>query len=131
MGEITAPPYPDATGVVEQFQTAVTSILLNPDNTRLLQTEDTIDPVALAKKVNGDQSVLVTCGTKDVNTPCEEVGALARAFPGGVATLVTLPNTVHELRDIGDADPATVPITDYPKYPFSAVLGDEFRNFLG
>ena len=131
VGEITAPPYPDATGVVEQFQTAVTSILLNPNNAQLLRTEDTLDPVALAKKVNGDQSVLVTCGTKDVNTPCEEVGALARAFPGGVATLVTLPDTVHELRDIGDADPATVPITDYPKYPFSAVLGDEFRNFLG
>ena len=131
VGEITAPPYPGATGVVEQFQTAVTSILLNPNNAQLLRTEDTLDPVALAKQVNGDQSVLITCGTKDVNTPCEEVGALARAFPGGVATLVTLPDTVHELRDIGDADPAAVPITDYPKYPFSAVLGDEFRNFLG
>lgn len=131
VGETAPPPYPDATGVVQQFQTAVASILLNPNNAQLLRTEDTIDPVALATKVNGDQSVLVTCGTKDVNTPCEEVGALARAFPGGVATLVTLPNTVHELRDIGDADPATVPITDYPKYPFSAVLGDGFTKFLG
>jgi hypothetical protein len=105
---------------------------------RLGKTEDEIDPVALASRWQGGTgSVLVTCGTKDFNTPCvpdgapgSGVAALARAFPEGLARLAVIENMIHELRDIGPQPEAAVPATSWPDYPFSADLATALDSFL-
>lgn len=122
-------PLPEATGVAQQLQTLILVVLYNPKNRNLLKTENELDPLALAAQVTMPGSVLVTCGTKDWNTPCAQVRALAEAFPAGVARLLPVPNTVHELRDVGAADPATLSPVDYLAHPFSAALADALQTF--
>ena len=122
-------PLPEATGVAQQLQTLILVVLYNPKNRNLLKTENELDPLALAAQVTMPGSVLVTCGTKDWNTPCAQVRALAEAFPAGVARLLPLPNTVHELRDVGAADSATLSPVDYLAHPFSAALADALQTF--
>ncbi len=121
-------PLPAATGVGQQLQAVIAGVVYNAANQRLLRTENELDPVAMAARVTAPGSVLITCGAKDWNTPCAEVARLAAAFPPGVARLVTLPDTVHELRDVGAADGTQVPLSDYPKLPFSPVLADALRT---
>ncbi|MEI6624315.1 MAG: alpha/beta fold hydrolase, partial [Actinomycetes bacterium] len=71
------PPFPDATGAVAQFQAAISPLAYSKINRRMLQTENQLDPKALAARVTEPHSVLVTCGTKDLNTPCDQVRPLA------------------------------------------------------
>ena len=131
-------PLPGSSGVVAQLQTSVESYVYRRYRNRLGKTEDEIDPVALASRVQGDTgSVLVTCGTKDFNTPCvpdgapgSGVAALAGAFPEGVARLEVIENMIHELRDIGPEPEAAVPATSWPNYPFSAHLATTLDRFL-
>jgi hypothetical protein len=94
---------------------------------------DAIFPPALAATVN--ISTLITCGTKDFNTPCTPggppgagVAALAASFAPGVAHFVVLPDTVHILRDVGDDNPTS--LADQATYPFSEVLASEFDAFV-
>jgi len=124
------PPFPDATGVVAQFQNAISPLAYSTINRRMLQTENQFDPKALAARVTTPDSVFITCGTKDINTPCDQVRPLAQAFARGVARFTILPNTIHELRDIGSVEAADVPPADYPNYPFSAELTRTLGQFL-
>jgi uncharacterized protein len=123
-------PFPDADGALAQIQEAIAGIVCNPANTRILRSENGYDPCQLATRIAKPNSVLVTCGDKDQNTPYPEVASFAASFPSGVATLVTLPNTTHVLRDIGSQDPATVALPDFPRYPFSERLGEALEAFF-
>ena len=78
---------------------------------------------------------LITCGTKDFNTPCTPgggpgsgVAALAASFAPGVADFVVLPNTVHIMRDVGTDDPAG--LAEQATYPFSGTLARAFSFFV-
>jgi pimeloyl-ACP methyl ester carboxylesterase len=132
------PPLPSASAVTAQFQTLIESYVYRRYRNRLGKTEDQIDPVALAGRVqSGTGSVLVTCGTKDFNTPCAPggapgsgVSALAGAFPPAVARLAWIENMIHELRDIGSESEDAVSATALSDYPFSPVLAAVLRRFL-
>ena len=135
-------PLPGATGFTQVIQSVIDSNVYGTDPTQMVITHayrtlygqgyDETDPAAIAPTIA--IPTLVTCGTKDFNTPCGDgtagsgVIALSTAFAHGVAHFVQLPNTVHILRDVGDAD---VPnIADQVKYPFSTALASEFAGFM-
>lgn len=132
------PPLPAASGAAAQVQTLIESYVYRRYRNRLGKTEDHIDPVALASRVqSGKGSVLVTCGTKDFNTPCvpggapgSGVSALAAAFPPAVAQLASIQNMIHQLRDIGSDSEDAVPATAWPDYPFSEPLAAVLHRFL-
>lgn len=134
-------PPPDAVEFTALIQTTIENNIYGTDPAQMVITHayrtaygkgyDAVDPAALVPSIA--VPTLITCGTKDFNTPCGDgtpgsgVIALAGAFTPGVARFVTLPNTVHILRDVGDAD---VPnIADQFAYPFSSVFAAEFRAF--
>ncbi len=131
-------PVPSASGVAAQLQTLIESYVYRRYRNRLGKTEDQIDPVSLASGAqSGTGSVLVTCGTKDFNTPCAPggapgsgVSALAAAFPPDVAHLASIENMIHQLRDIGSESEDAVPATAWPDYPFSAPLAAVLHRFL-
>lgn len=92
---------------------------------------DEIEPAVLAPSIA--IPVLITCGTKDFNTPCDDgagsgVAPLAATFAPGVARFVELQNVVHILRDVGDNDVPS--LADQITYPFSAALAAEFSAFV-
>lgn len=139
------PPFPEAgpapladpVGAASQWQALVAGTVHGRLRSELGRTEDLVDPVALAARWTAAASVLLTCGTKDLNTPLvpdgppgSGVAALAAAFTDGVAELVVIPDMVHELRDIGDAEAAALAPSDLPDHPFSARLRDELGRFL-
>jgi len=134
-------PLPDATGYTALMQSTIESNIYGSDpaqmvishayRTRYGKQFDEIDPAALAPSIA--IPVLVTCGTKDFNTPCGDgtpgsgVASLAMHFAPGVARFVELTNVVHILRDVGTAD---VPnLADQVAYPFSTQLEREFTAF--
>ncbi|WP_448236161.1 alpha/beta hydrolase [Microbacterium paulum] len=93
---------------------------------------DEIDPAALAESLK--IPVLVTCGTKDVNTPCGDGSAgsgvawLSSRFAPGLAQFAELRGVVHILRDVGSAE---VPnLADQVAYPFSSQLARELTAFV-
>lgn len=135
-------PLPGATDFTEVMQNTIASNIYGTDPTQMIVSHayrtgygkdfDQIDPAALAPSVN--IPTLVTCGTKDFNTPCRDgspgsgVIALANAFRPGVARFAQIPNMVHIFRDTGDDE---VPnIADQVNYPFSSVLATEFVAFV-
>jgi hypothetical protein len=76
---------------------------------------------------------LVTCGTKDFNTPCTPggpvgsgVSALAASFAPGVAQFVAVPNMVHIFRDVGADDPTQ--LADQVKVPLLPGLRGRVRR---
>lgn len=136
-------PLPAATGFTQLIQTTIQNNVYGSDPAQMVITHayrtlygqgyDKVDPAALAPLIT--IPTLITCGTKDFNTPCGDgtpgsgVVALSSAFAPGVAHFVELPNMVHILRDVGDSD---VPnIADQVKYPFSEALATEFSSFAG
>ena len=129
-------PLPAASGVTAQWQAAIASVLYGRMWNRLVQSEDALDPVALAGSVR--VPTLVTAGTKDFNTPLvpggppgSGVAALAGAFSDGTAELVVLADTHHELRDIGDCDPMTLTNpADLLQFPYSPALAIAIDEFL-
>jgi pimeloyl-ACP methyl ester carboxylesterase len=135
-------PLPGATDFTQVIQADIQTNIYGSDpvqmvvshsyRTRYGKEFDAIDPADIAPSVA--ISTLVTCGTKDFNTPCGDgsrgsgVIALAEAFRPGVARFVEIPDMVHILRDVGGND---VPnIADQIGYPFSAVLEAEFSAFV-
>ncbi len=135
-------PLPDATDFTATIQSIIASniygsdpaamVVTHADRTLYGQGYDAIDPAEIAPRIG--VPTFITCGTKDFNTPCGDgsqgsgVIALKDAFSPGIARFVQLPDTVHILRDVGDAD---VPnMADQLAYPFSAHLSDEFTVFL-
>jgi len=132
------PPLPGSSGVVAQLQTLIESYVYRRYRNRLGKTEDEINPAALASRVqSGTGSVLVTCGSKDFNTPCAPggapgsgVSALAGAFLPAVAQLAPIENMIHELRDIGSESEDAVSATALSDYPFSPLLAAVLHRFL-
>ncbi|SDZ24237.1 alpha/beta hydrolase family protein [Herbiconiux ginsengi] len=144
------PPYPDpdpvplpaATGITAVYQDAIASNIYGSDPAQMVITHayrtaygkgyDAVDPGELSPQVT--VPTLITCGTKDFNTPCGDgasgsgVLAVADAFPPGVAQSVQLPDMVHILRDVGSADvPAPA---DQIAYPFSTALQRQLGDFI-
>ena len=109
-------------------------LLTHAFRTRYGKEFDEIDGPDLAPSIA--IPTLVTCGTKDFNTPCVPGGAVgsgvsalaATSFAPAVARFVTVPNMVHILRDVGADDPTA--LADQATYPFSEVLGDAFNAFV-
>jgi uncharacterized protein len=136
-------PIPHATGFTALMQPAIESNVYGSDPSQMVLTHsfptrygkefDAIDPTALAGAVR--VPTLVTCGSKDLNTPCEAgqpagtgVRTLAGAFRPDLAHLVELPDVVHIMRDVGDADPPG--LAAEATYPFSPVLAKSFDTFM-
>jgi pimeloyl-ACP methyl ester carboxylesterase len=137
-------PFPGATGFTATMQSAIELNIYGSDPAQVVLAHgmrsgygkggDAIDPPALAAQVR--IPTLVTCGTKDVNTPCvpggpvgSGVSALAASFEPGVAQFVTVLDMVHGFRDVGEDDPTELP--DTVKYPFSQVFAAAFSAFMG
>ncbi len=137
-------PLPGATGATAQHQSAIEDIIYGSDPREMLlaqsartlysKSDDATDMFAMAGSVR--VPTLVTCGTKDFNTPCTPggppgsgVSPLAAAFPAGRARLVVLANTIHLLRDVGNDDPVTP--EEKVSYPFSPTLAAELDAFVG
>ena len=134
-------PLPDAPPEALAQQNAINQYIYGLGRTEFLSSQDAIDPVAIAGQIH--QPVLITAGTKDFATPLSPggppgsgVAALAAAFPSKVADLVVLPDTDHELRNVGDAvdpiDPGNGAPADFAallQYPFSSVLADALVQF--
>lgn len=135
-------PLPDATDYTAVMQTTIENNIYGSDPAQMVISHayrtlygtqfDEIDPAAIAPSIT--IPVLITCGTKDFNTPCGDgtagsgVVSLANAFAPGVARFVELPNTVHIMRDVGSAD---VPgLADQIQYPYSVLLETEFTAFV-
>ncbi len=136
-------PLPAATDYTAVMQTTIASNIYGSDPTQMVLTHsfrtrygkefDAIEPVALAARVT--VPTLVICGTKDFNVPCTPggppgsgVSALAAAFAPGVADLVVAPNTVHIMRDVGDADP--VGFAAEAAHPFSPAIASALSAFV-
>jgi uncharacterized protein len=125
------PPLPNATGATAGLQDAIEHYVYNPTTSTLRRTENHFDPRTLAAADDAPASVLVTCGTKDITTPCSMIESLATAFPPGLADLAVIPDMVHVLRDIGDADPETTTLDELLNYPYSQRLAEALAGFLG
>ncbi len=136
-------PLPGATGFTADMQTTIEDNVYGSDPTEMVLTHsfrtlygkefDEIDGPALVPNIG--IPTLVTCGTKDFNTPCvpggmagSGVSALAASFTPGVARFVTAPNMVHILRDVGADDPTS--LADQATYPFSEVFAAAFDAFV-
>jgi hypothetical protein len=136
-------PLPGATDFTADMQSSIALNIYGSDPAQVVlahgmrsaygKSGDAIDPPALAGQVR--IPTLVTCGTKDFNTPCvaggspgSGVSALAASFVPGVAQFVTVPDMVHGFRDVGDDDPTELP--DTVNYPFSQVFATAFSTFV-
>jgi len=135
-------PLPDATDFTQVIQAAIASNVYGADPAQMVITHayrtlygqgyDAIDPAVIAPAIS--IPTLITCGTKDFNTPCGDgsagsgVIALDAEFAPGVTRFVELPDMVHILRDVGDANVPS--IVDQVGYPFSALMAEEFSAFV-
>ncbi|GAA2229498.1 LPXTG cell wall anchor domain-containing protein [Herbiconiux moechotypicola] len=135
-------PLPDAVDMTAVFQSTIESNIYGSDPAQMVVTHayrtlygkqyDAVDPYELPPLVS--VPTLVTCGTKDFNTPCGDgtpdsgVVAVAGQFAPGVAEFTEIPDMVHILRDVGSAD---VPQpADQIAYPFSSVLETTLGDWL-
>jgi pimeloyl-ACP methyl ester carboxylesterase len=135
-------PLPDAIDYTAVMQTTIANNIYGSDPAQMVISHayrtlygkqfDEIDPVTIAPSIT--VPVLVTCGTKDFNTPCGDgtvgagVAALASAFAPGIARFVELTDVVHIMRDVGADD---VPgLADQVNYPYSAQLATEITEFV-
>jgi len=135
-------PFPDATDAAAQYQGTIASNIYGSDPAQMVVTHayrtlygkqfDEVVPAALAPLVR--VPTLITCGSKDFNTPCGDgtlgsgVIAVAEAFGEGVARFAIIPDMVHILRDIGSAD--VFQPADQVAYPFSLQLESVIGDFL-
>jgi len=140
-------PLPDATDVTDLYQHTIDTNIFGSDpaqmvithayRTRYGQEYDAIDPAALAPRVT--VPTLITCGTKDFNTPCGDgspgsgIVAVAAGLDPDLASFHTMPDMVHILRDVGSGEVAQ-PVEQIT-YPFAAALattiGDWLARLLG
>lgn len=134
-------PLPGATDYTAVMQSTIESNIYGSDPAQMVishayrtlygQQFDEIEPSVLAPSIA--IPVLITCGTKDFNTPCDDgagsgVAPLAASFAPGVARFVELQNVVHIMRDVGGDDVPS--LADQITYPFSAALAAEFSAFV-
>lgn len=132
-----ADPLPGATGATAQIQATIRGTIFQQLRTTLGASNDRLDPIDLAARWDRPDSVLITCGSADFNTPLNVggppgsgVAALADAFGDGVAELVVIDGMIHELRDLAGADPAAVGPADIPELAFSSVLHSRLGAFV-
>jgi pimeloyl-ACP methyl ester carboxylesterase len=135
-------PLPGATDFTADMQSTIAENIYGSDPSQMVLTHsfrtrygkefDALSPPALAAPVR--IPTLITCGTKDFNTPCTPGGgpgsgesALAASFAPGVADFVVLANTVHIMRDVGADDPTS--LAEQATYPFSGTLARAFSFF--
>jgi len=138
-------PLPDATGIAAVYQDTIASNIFGTDPAQMVVTHayrtlygkqfDEIVPEALSSLVR--VPTLITCGTKDFNTPCGDgspgsgVVAVAEGFAEGVAKFVMIPDMVHILRDTGTSD--VFQPAGQIAFPFSlaleSVIGDYLAQF--
>jgi pimeloyl-ACP methyl ester carboxylesterase len=135
------PPLPNATGFTAVTQSALQLAFYEFDPEYTLQTKsyrsqygkdaDELYSPDLAATIG--IPTLITCGTKDEQTPCGDgtpgsgVLGVVDAFQPGVARFVQLPDTVHLLRDLGDDE---VPdVQAQLAYPFSTVAEGAIGDF--
>ncbi|OJX62240.1 MAG: hypothetical protein BGO95_03180 [Micrococcales bacterium 73-13] len=135
-------PIPDATDIAAVYQTTIASNIYGADPAQMVITHayrtlygkqfDEVVPAELSPLVT--VPTLITCGSKDFNTPCGDgtpgsgVIAVAQGFGQGVARFVIIPDMVHILRDIGSAD-VFQPV-DQVVYPFSLALESVIGDFV-
>lgn len=138
-------PIPNATDVTALYQDTIASNIYGTDPAQMVVSHayrtlygkqfDEIVPDALAPLVR--VPTLITCGTKDFNTPCGDgspgsgVIAVAEALVDTTATFVMIPDMVHILRDTGTSD--VLQPVEQVAYPFSlqleSVIGDFVAQF--
>jgi hypothetical protein len=120
----------DAT-VPEKMSPQFTS-LFAPENLKFLQNVNQYDPQKLAANLPAKIGVLVLCGRKDVQVPCDSEKLLADAFKQGGnkgMQFVELTNVNHVFKEVeGVPNPAT----DYtdPAKPFSREAGRVITEFI-
>lgn len=135
-------PLPDAVDITAVFQGTIDSNIYGSDPAQMVVTHayrtlygkqyDAVDPFELSPLVT--VPTLVTCGSKDFNTPCGDgtpdsgVAAVAGGVAPGLAQFVVIPDMVHILRDVG-ADDVTQP-AEQIAYPFSSVLETTIGDWL-
>ncbi|MEX0768017.1 MAG: alpha/beta fold hydrolase [Microthrixaceae bacterium] len=129
------PPLDHPEGEAALWQDTMRSVIYGRMRNLLMKSEDALVPIELAAQLNLE--VLITAGTKDFNTPATPggqdgsgVSALAAAVPAGLATYVELPNVTHILRDIGDADPMGLTLTEQINCPYSTLFADVLQQFV-
>jgi pimeloyl-ACP methyl ester carboxylesterase len=134
-------PIPDATDYTAEMQSTIQSNIYGADPAQMVVSHayrtrygKEFDQIQASSIVAGLQiPTLLTCGTKDFNTPCGDgspgsgVAALATHFRPGVVSFHQIPDMVHILRDVGADDPS---LPDSVNYPFSTVLADTFTAYL-
>jgi len=135
-------PLPDATDITAVYQTTIASNIYGSDPAQMVVTHayrtlygkqfDEIVPDALSPLVR--VPTLITCGSKDFNTPCGDgspgsgVIAVAAGFVDDVADFVIIPDMVHILRDTGSSD--VFQPADQVAYPFSLALESVIGEFV-
>jgi hypothetical protein len=130
MDRIIAQVKKDATTPEKMSQQFIT--LFAPPNLKFLQNANQYDPQKLAANLPSKISVMVLCGRKDVQVPCESAKLLADAFKQGgnkSTQFVELTNVNHVFKEI---DGVPNPATDYtdPSKPFSREAKRVITEFI-
>jgi len=108
-------------GVVPEMMSPEFAMIFIPDNVRFLQNANQYDPPILAANLPANIQVMVLCGRKDQQVPCDNAKLLVDGFKQGGNTGVRfaeLTNVNHVFKEVeGVPDPGT----DYtdPAKPFS------------
>lgn len=134
-------PLPDATGYTATMQATIQSNIYGSDPAQMVVSHayrtrygKEFDQIQ-ARSIVPDLEIptLLTCGTKDFNTPCGDgspgsgVASLVPRFQPGVVSFHVIPDMVHILRDVGNDDPSEA---DSLNYPFSSNLASVLGTYL-
>jgi uncharacterized protein len=106
--------------------------LFAPQNLKFWQNANQYDPRKLAANLPAKIGVLLLCGRKDAQTPCDSEKLLADAFKqGGIKSrqFVELTNVNHVFKEV---EGVPNPGTDYtdPAKPFSREAGRVITEFI-
>lgn len=123
------------TGAVEEARTKGTtpaqlpeglSAVLNPANVKAVVEADTVDPLALARKIPAGTPVMLTCSDVDSQAYCDAEQPLIDALAQTALTVVRMKGVSHVLRD----DP-TDNVANYAKQdPLSPQLTSALDAFV-
>jgi hypothetical protein len=107
-------------------------LLFGPQDLKFWQNANQYDPRKLAANLPAKIGVLLLCGRKDVQAPCDSEKLLADAFKQGgnkSRQFVELTNVNHVFKEVEDVPN---PATDYtdPAKPFSREAGRVITEFI-
>lgn len=97
-------------------------------NSKMLMTQDQLDPAALASQLPAALSVVTTCSDKDIQVPCQDVDRLNEALRHTRLQTVHLTHANHVLKDVGD-QPSTGAEYGNPM-PYSQQLTTTLSSWL-